>query len=468
MRNLELNIHMTFTETDESITNENCVERLGNGSLSIIFDAKYKSDIDYLEKRTLQLSYSTLRAVFTEHLRNVSKEYANEQIKLIHVDGIIVEHPNLYPVDGEIGRIEFQTFDVKSKEDKILFAGSDMFPALKGCEWYLTQGFKEVGVFLGAVNRSYRQTTEVINRVRQQELGDGTPLTTLCDKAHSEGKKVHDFIEIKTQKTFEEHHVNSEGVPDTECSVVKEFHEASYLEEKDLQGALTSVFAEIAKKGYAPEDYVTIQKTTIGNKNYENPKNTVNLHYDDIGVKKQKEHREKKSDTPMYEEYQPEKIKGTRPSVQNTVARIEHNGKGFTSTGRNISEVLKYVLAVLLCNNLLDNNLVIFTDGYKPLHAALVSFFSWHPKVTLYLDWFHVEKKFKEDLSLACKGREIRKNHLDQIMTMLWFGLIDKAKDYISAIPMSDIKNPAPLNRLIEYLERNRERIPCYAMRKRL
>jgi hypothetical protein len=33
---------------------------------------------------------------------------------------------------------------------------------------------------------------------------------------------------------------------------------------------------------------------------------------------------------------------------------------------------------------------------------------------------------------------------------------------------MSDIKNPAPLNRLIEYLERNRERIPCYSMRKRL
>ena len=61
MRNLELNIHMTFTETDESITNENCVERLGNGSLSIIFDAKYKSDIDYLEKRTLQLSYAALR-----------------------------------------------------------------------------------------------------------------------------------------------------------------------------------------------------------------------------------------------------------------------------------------------------------------------------------------------------------------------------------------------------------------------
>jgi len=51
---------------------------------------------------------------------------------------------------------------------------------------------------------------------------------------------------------------------------------------------------------------------------------------------------------------------------------------------------------------------------------------------------------------------------------MLWFGLIDNAKNYITAIPLIDIKSKEPITRLVEYLERNRKRIPCYAIRSRL
>jgi len=133
-----------------------------------------------------------------------------------------------------------------------------------------------------------------------------------------------------------------------------------------------------------------------------------------------------------------------------------------------VFEVLKYVLAVLLCNNLVRNKIVLCTDGQKSLQNAIVLFFSWHTQVLLILDWFHIVKKFKEDLSLACKGREIRNNHLRQILHMLWFGLIDNAQNYITAIPMTDIKSKEPINRLVDYLERNRERIPCYAMHSRL
>ena len=84
------------------------------------------------------------------------------------------------------------------------------------------------------------------------------------------------------------------------------------------------------------------------------------------------------------------------------------------------------------------------------------------------LDWFHLVKKFKEDLSLACQGREIRNRHLKQLLTLLWFGLIDKAKAYLAAIPATDIKNREAINRLQGYLERSRKWIPCYAMRSKL
>lgn len=78
-------------------------------------------------------------------------------------------------------------------------------------------------------------------------------------------------------------------------------------------------------------------------------------------------------------------------------------------------------------------------------------------KLSLLLDWFHLVKKFKGDLSIACKGREIRNRHLKQLLTLLWFGLVDRAKVYLAAI-----------DRLIGYLERNRKWIPCYAMRSKL
>ena len=170
---------------------------------------------------------------------------------------------------------------------------------------------------LGAAKSSYRQTIVRFNRSRHQESG-GTPLNTLCDNAHREGLKVLDFITHKTKKTFEEHHFTSEGEPDTDCSVVKEIPEASYLEEKGLQTALTSVCSEMSKKGFSSDDIATVRKSTVGNEVYENPEGTVYVHIDDVGVKKQKEHRDKKPHVALPEEYQPEKTKTTRPSVQQT------------------------------------------------------------------------------------------------------------------------------------------------------
>ena len=129
----------------------------------------------------------------------------------------------------------------------------------------------------------------------------------------------------------------------------KEIPEASYLDEKGLQTALTSVCSEMSKKGFSPDDITTVRKSTVGNKVYENPEGTVYVHIDDVGVKKQKEHRDKKPHVALPEEDQPEKTKTTRPCVQNTVARIEHKGsKGFTLTGRSVFEVLKYVYSARL------------------------------------------------------------------------------------------------------------------------
>jgi hypothetical protein len=222
------------------------------------------------------------------------------------------------------------------------------------------------------------------------------------------------------------------------------------------------------KKGFTAADIEKVQEAVRANKAYEQAGRCVYIHIDDVGVKEQKQHRDKKGAAKHPVADQKDTTKDERPTVQNTVARIEHVGKSFTLTGRSVAEILEFILGFLLSNALLGLNIKVCTDGQRSLQDRILSFFSWHPHLTLLLDWFHVVKKFKEDLSLACKGREIRNLHLKQLLTLLWFGLIDKAQAYLADIPATDIKDGKAIARLSAYLERNRKWVPCYAMRSKL
>jgi hypothetical protein len=467
MRNIKVNISVGFSETEEPVTENDSVEKMDDGSFRLILDYQDEFNIDRLENALLQTSYPALRSALSEHLEQASKKKACQEFELAGTGRRIEEHPSPYQVDGEIGRFTFKTYDVKGENKKTLFAGTELFPTRKGRQWYPTSGFKEVALIYGTAQRSYRQTIKVFNHGRRQEVG-GTPLNTLCDVTQTEGLKVLDFLARKTESILKKQGFNSEGVPEADCTVIKQIPDASYHEQKILQPALTGVCEDMAKKGLSAEDIEKVQQTIVVNKAYEKAGQCVYVHIDDVGVKEQKQHRDKKGGGEVPDINQKEATKGQRPTVQNTVARIEYTGKGFTLTGRNIAEVLRFVLAFLLNNGLLGLNIKVCTDGKRDLQDAIVSFFSWHRHLSLLLDWFHLVKKFKEDLSLACKGREIRNRHLKQLLTLLWFGLVDKAQAYLAAIPATDIKETKAIARLSAYLDRNRKWIPCYAMRSKL
>jgi hypothetical protein len=381
--------------------------------------------------------------------------------------GSIQKHTSLYQVDGEVGRFTFRTYDVKGQNQKTHFKGLDMFPMRIGRQWYQTTGFKDLALVVGAAQRSYRQITRVFNRSRYQEVG-GTPLNTLRDGAQAEGLKVLDFMDKKTQSILKEHGFDAQGVPDANCAVVTTLVLPTYLNKPTIQSAVTEVVANMNRRGFAATDVAQVQKAASCKAVYEQAQKCVYIHIDDVGVKEQKEHRDKKSAANEGPEDEKEATKDKRPMVQNTVARIENNDKGFTLTGRSLNEVLLFVLGFLLNNKLFSFNIKICTDGQRNLQDTILSFFSWHPNFTMLLDWFHVVKKFKEDLSLACKGREIRNRHLKQLLELVWFGLTDKAQAYLQAIPATDIKDPKIITRLIGYLVRNRKSMPCYAMRAKL
>jgi hypothetical protein len=63
-----------------------------------------------------------------------------------------------------------------------------------------------------------------------------------------------------------------------------------------------------------------------------------------------------------------------RPQVANTVARIEQGSKKcFTLSGSSFGQVLRFVLAFLLTNNLLGGRIHFFTDGYKSLQQTILA-----------------------------------------------------------------------------------------------
>ena len=154
--------------------------------------------------------------------------------------------------------------------------------------------------------------------------------------------------------------------------------------------------------------------------------------------------------------------------MANTVARIDQGAKRFTLSASNLGQVLRFVLAFLLHNDLLGGRVHLFSDGYRSLQDTLVAFFAWHPRVWLVLDWYHLVKKFKEDLSRACCAREVRNRHLGILVRFLWYGMVTEAHQYLDTIPTEEVKDPTSIERLRNYLERNERSIPCYALRRRL
>ncbi|MGA1867888.1 MAG: hypothetical protein ACMUJM_05000, partial [bacterium] len=190
------------------------------------------------------------------------------------------------------------------------------------------------------------------------------------------------------------------------------------------------------------------------------PAHTVNISIDDVCVKEQKDKRGVQELGTSQEK--------KRNLLHNTIAHIQKEGLSYTINSHSIKMALRIVLGFLLNNDLLRYRLQFFLDGQKTLHAAVLKAFGWLCDIGILLDWYHVQEKCKMQLSMAMKGRHIRNDVLSQLMPLLWYGMVDKAIHYLSALTQESVKDKASLDKLINYIERNRPYIPCYAVRKKL
>jgi len=366
-------------------------------------------------------------------------------------------------VDGEVGRFSFTTHRIESAEGQTLSdSASELFVSLQGKEWYKTRGFKELAFIHGSVEGSYRKTSKLINRVRHQP--EATPARTVQANTEAEGVRVAAAVAEKAARILHRHQFTAQAVPR---------HEGAQYgpQEKQLANE-AAVAAAIERCARGEVEFAAeIAANVIG---YEVAEATVNVSIDDVGVKRQKESRQQTDGEETIEgaaeEVEISAAKGApeHKYVHNTIAHVEHSGLSYVLNGSSVVQVLRLVIAFLLDNKLIGLGLIFFVDGQKTLHAALLKSFSYFRWVQLILDWFHLEEKCGQQLSLALAGKEKRNQALAEILKLLWLGLVAQAITYLRQLDPSWIKNQEALEQMIKYLERNQGYIPAYAVRKEL
>ncbi len=184
------------------------------------------------------------------------------------------------------------------------------------------------------------------------------------------------------------------------------------------------------------------------------PETCVYVSIDDIGVKRQKDHRTEDS------------VRSTK-HVENTVAHIQYGENTYVLSAIGMRNAVKSVLAFLLVNNLLQYELLFLTDGAKDIKGHIESVFAFHPHAII-LDWFHLKKKCMEYLSMSIKGTEKRNAVLEKLLRYLWAGDVETASGYLRGLSPSIIKNQKWIQDLLSYFERKGKSIICYAVRAKL
>lgn len=434
--NYKVKVNIEIIKCADAVTNE--FIQVGVGMFERIISTEQAQSIDVCEQMLLETNYAALRDAFACHCSRVSRQHVLE-----FVEELAACEVKPYRVEGEIGRITFDSYWVEQGEGRTEAANS-LFPILHGKAWYRTTGFKEIGMVYGTVEDSYRKSSSLINRVRHQE--DATPFRTLRENSEYEGRQIMAHMEQQAGEIFDAYGFKAEGVP-TDTAVDRSQQKLATLPKAQVKQAVETCAPE-------PEWETEMTNNPVG---YEEPTRSTQVSLDDVNVKRQKCSRK--------EDPEPEK---TRKYAHNTVAHIAHEGHFYIINGYNVVTVLRLVVAFLLHNQLLSNNLIFFVDGYKPLYAAILSAFSWFSPLQIILDWYHLEKRCKEQLSLALKGRVIRNSLLEQLLPCLWHGCVDRAIALLQTVEPATIKHQDALDTLIGYLQRNRPYLPCYSVRKRL
>jgi len=366
--------------------------------------------------------------------------------------GELLTRPKEYSIEAEAGQLEIDTFEIKKGSRKVFSTKRDVFPETGPREHHKTVCFREIAVF-SCCDLPFRKSAEKLNRTLRRKEGQLVQPRTMANLVRREGEAIATCVENKAKTILKCHHFTDEGVCTGETSAYCLLGTESVLSKERVSQAGKEVNEVLSKDRQI--DVEGLQGT------FENPASVkANISVDDVLCKKQKESGRKKGS--------PSKKK--KEWAKNTVAHIQ-SGKGetYTVTTATIAQMMIVVLAFLLSNGLifLPGLAVFFTDGAQDLLSAIQKVFAFLP-FKIILDWYHLDKKCQQRLSMAMKRKQIRNTVLEKLLALLWIGKVDLAIDYLRSLNPDDVKDADHIEKLIGYFSRNVGFIPCYALRQKL
>lgn len=188
---------------------------------------------------------------------------------------------------------------------------------------------------------------------------------------------------------------------------------------------------------------------------YESETQEIHLFDDAIGVKKQKNKR-----INGYEKQQ-KTVQTDVIEVQNKKGDFEYITSGFGLKHWDIETALLCWFSLNYGNCKLP--IVAITDGAKTIRLRLWSIFGG--QVIIILDWYHLNKKVRELMSMICFGKAQKQEYLSTLMPLLWEG---KVAEVIMNLKEIKARNTAKHEELIEYLSKHQNEIINYKRRKEI
>ena len=321
---------------------------------------------------------------------------------------------------------------------------------LKPKERVLAEAFLDAAARI-CTNLSFRESVNTLNRFLRRADTDTVKLRTLTNNILRMGKEISWELMTATERVLLLYGFDPDtGLPDENTVLPRNITtpistENPGITKESIRSAVESINSVRDEKIPLPPQDIRVET---------NPDTCVYISIDDIGVKHQKE--ERGAGTSRSSKY-----------VENTVAHIQYGGKTHVLTAVGMTKLFKSVLAYLLENDLLQYELVFFTDGAKNIKNYIGNMFAFHPYAQ-FLDWYHLKKKCMELLSMSISGKDRRNAVLEKLLRILWVGDVEGAKCYLKSLPSAHIKNQKWLNETIAYLERKEDCIPCFAVRAKL
>ena len=313
-------------------------------------------------------------------------------------------------------------------------------------------------LLMGAKDLTYRKSANVLNvALRKYDAGRIRP-STLEEHIERTGKSISRIIEKKTTEILE-------NTPGMSVSGIPEAPEAlppairtPYIPEEEGKEDRAKVYEEVISNYNAGKEKCDqIKESKMINDTELCPDNCVYVSIDDVGVDQQKNTR---------------KNGGTKDGkvIENTVIHIQSREGKYVITAIGMKKAFAILIAFLLSNHLLENrHLYVFSDGARNIRSNLDIFFKPLCPFVHMLDWYHLEKRMTELLSMALKGGKQERRVIRAVLDgKLWAGNIADAITYLRGLNPKYIKNQGKLEEAVGYLEGKREYIGCYALRKEL